>query len=707
MSRPAQFWIADTFTDSLAKLTGDEQKAAKTTAFDLQMDPSAPGLSFHKLDRARDKNFWSVRVNRDIRLIVHRTASSVMLAYVGHHDAAYQWAERRRIERHPKTGAAQIVEIRETVREIEVPRFATSEALPAAPPATKPALFAGASDDELLAYGVPETWLDDVRQANEDSLLDLADHLPAEAAEALLELATGGRPDRPMHATGGVDPFAHPDAQRRFRLVENVEELERALEFPWEKWTVFLHPAQRRIVESTYSGPARVSGSAGTGKTIVALHRAVHLARAHPDARILLATFSETLANALRVSLGRLIHNQPMIAERLEVHSMSGIGRRLYEANFGESTLATEDELRALIDRAAAEVGEHAFSPYFLWTEWSRVVDAWQLESWEDYRDVMRLGRKTRLAETRRAVLWSIFSKVHDSLTQRGLLTEPRMFRRLERHFAEAAYPPFEYCVIDEAQDIGVAELRFLAALDAGRPDSLFFAGDLGQRIFRTPFSWRALGVDVRGRSHTLCINYRTSHQIRRQADRLLPPELADVDGITERRGGTVSAFNGPEPQIRALESPDEEAAAIAEWLGARRQDGYAPHEIAVFVRSEAEVSRAQEAARRAGLPTIVLDERSDGASGKVVVGPMHLTKGLEFRAVAVVACDDEILPLQSRIENVDDEADLEDTYSTERHLLYVACTRARDHLLVTGVEPASEFLDDLQIDISVPNRRD
>ena len=694
-----QFRIADTFTDSLAKLTGDEQKAAKTTAFDLQMDPSAPGLSFHKLDRARDKNFWSVRINRDLRLIVHRTAASIMLAYVGHHDAAYRWAERRRIERHPKTGAAQIVEIRETVREIEVPRAVTIEEPAAAPPATKPALFAGASDDELLAYGVPETWLDDVRGADEDSLLDLADHLPAEAAEALLELATGGTPDRPMQATAGTDAFTHPDAQRRFRLVENVDELERALEFPWEKWTVFLHPAQRRIVDGAYNGPARVSGSAGTGKTIVALHRAVHLARAHPDARVLLATFSETLANALRERLGRLVHKQPSIAKRLEVHSMGGIGRRLYEANMGTLTLASDEVVRELIGQAAAEIEDHKFSPHFLWTEWSRVVDAWQLESWEAYRDVMRLGRKTRLAEAQRTVLWSIFSKVRDGLAERGLLTEAKMFQRLEHHFGAAAHPPFEYCVIDEAQDIGVAELRFLAAHSAGRPDSLFFAGDLGQRIFRTPFSWRALGVDVRGRSHTLRINYRTSHQIRRQADRLLPPELADVDGIAERRGGTVSAFNGPEPSIKVLESPDEEAAAIADWLTARRQERYAPHEIAVFVRSEGEITRAQEAVRLADLTSTELDARSEGVPDKVLVGTMHLAKGLEFRAVAVVACDDEVLPLQSRIENVADEADLEDTYSTERHLLYVACTRARDHLLVTGVEPASEFLDDLQID--------
>ena len=377
---------------------------------------------------------------------------------------------------------------------------------------------------------------------------------------------------------------------------------------------------------------------------------------------------------------------------------MGGICRRLYEANFGPATLVPEGEVRALIDRAAAEVGDHAFSPHFLWAEWSGVVDAWQLESWEAYRDVMRLGRKTRLAESQRAVLWSIFSRVRRVLDERGLLTEPRMFRRLERHVADARHPPFEFCVIDEAQDIGVAELRFLAALGGGRPDGLFFAGDLGQRIFRTPFSWRVLGVDVRGRSRTLRINYRTSHQIRRQADRLLPPELADVDGITERRRGTVSAFNGPEPGIQVLESSDEEAAAIAHWLTALRQEGFAPHEIAVFVRSEDEIARAQDAVRLADLNPVVLDKRSEGALDSVAVGTMHLAKGLEFRAVAVVACDDEILPLQSRIENVADEADLEDTYSTERHLLYVACTRARDRLLVTGVEPASEFLDDLRM---------
>jgi len=276
-----RFLIADSFTDSLARLTGDEQKAAKTAAFDLQLDPARPGLSFHRVDRAKEKNFWSVRVNSDIRIIVHRTSSSLLLCYVDHHDAAYEWAERRKLTTHPKTGAAQIVEIRERVQEVVVPVYVQEEQ----PSPSGPPVLDQRSEDELLGFGVPSEWLDDVRSADEETLLALMDRLPAEAAEAVLELATGGIPRVPVATS--EDPFEHPDAQRRFRTLENVEELGRALEFPWDRWMVFLHPDQREWVEQHFNGPARVSGSAGTGKTIVALHRAVHLARINPEARVL------------------------------------------------------------------------------------------------------------------------------------------------------------------------------------------------------------------------------------------------------------------------------------------------------------------------------------------------------------------------------------------------------------------------------------
>lgn len=686
-----EFRIADTFTDSLAKLTGEEQKAAKTTAFDLQLNPVNPGMQLHKLDRAKDPNFWSARVSKDIRLIIHKTEASFLLCYVDHHDKAYDWAMRRKLETHPKTGAAQLVVIRETVQEIVIPKY-----IEIAQP--KPLLFAKRSDDELLGYGVPVEWLSDVRQANEDTLLTLADHLPREAAEALLELATGGKPQAAQPAAKGANPFEHPDALRRFRVMNDVEELARAMEFPWEKWTIFLHPAQRQLVERDFNGPARVAGSAGTGKTIVALHRAAHLARHNRQSRVLLTTFSDPLAKSLDTKLRRLLHNEPRLAENIEVHSLDTIGRKLYKARIGAPKMASDKVIRELLADAAKEVEGHKFSLRFLCSEWEEVVDAWQLKSWEEYRDVKRLGRKTRLPEPQRVLLWRIFDRVRSQLTERGLLTYAGLFTQLAEELSKNKKPPFDFAVVDEAQDVGIPQLRFLAALGAEQPNGLFFAGDLGQRIFQQPFSWKALGVDVRGRSRTLTINYRTSHQIRQQADQLLGPSVSDVDGNTEERGNTISVFNGPAPEIQVLNSQKEETKTVGGWLSDRIKDGVRPNEIGFFVRSEAELDRAKAAVEAAGLKFKILGENVETASDFVSLSTMHLAKGLEFRAVVVMACDDEIIPLQERIESVSDEADLEEVYNTERYLLYVACTRARDFLLVTSAAPASEFLDDLRM---------
>jgi superfamily I DNA/RNA helicase len=536
-----------------------------------------------------------------------------------------------------------------------------------------------------------------VRAATEDTLFSLAEHLPGEAAEALLEIATGGKPRVPQASVGVTRPFQHPDAQRRFRVMRDVEELQRALDYPWEKWTVFLHPEQRQWVERDCAGPTRVSGSAGTGKTIVALHRAAHLARANPGARVLLTTFSDALANALRTQLKRLVSGEPRLAQHIEVYSLDAIGVRLYQAQVGRVTLASREVTMDLLREAAQAVGGHKFSLPFLVTEWEQVVDAWQLETWEAYRDVARLGRKTRLPERQRAVLWSIFERVRAGLNERKLLTSARLFTTLAAALAKSKKSPFDFVVVDEAQDVTIAQLRFLAAVGQGRPNALFFAGDLGQRIFQQPFSWKALGVDVRGRSRTLRVNYRTSHQIRTQADRLLGPQVTDVDGNSEDRSDTVSVFDGPPPVIRVLKSESEEIKAVGSWLAERAKEGVLPHECGLFVRSTAQLDRAKAAAKKAGTPFKILDQHVETEIAHLAICTMHLAKGLEFRAVAVMACDDEIIPLQERIETVGDDADLQEVYDTERHLLYVACTRARDHLLVTSVEPASEFLDDLR----------
>lgn len=687
------FLIADTFSGSLAKLTGDEQKQVKTTAFDLQMNPASPGMSFHKLGRAKDKNFWSIRVSSDIRIIVHKTDTSLLLCYVDHHDRAYQWAERRKLETHPKTGAAQLVEVRETVQEIVVPALVrTGSGF-----SQKPILFAGLTEEDLLGYGVPVEWLADVYAADEDSLLQLADHLPSEAAEALLELATGGRPPKATTIFAGIDPFRHPDAQRRFRVMADADELAKALDYPWEKWAVFLHPLQRQLVEKDYSGPARVSGSAGTGKTIVALHRAVHLARTNPDARVLLTTFSTALANALHIKLQHLIGNQPRLAERLEVVAIDELGRRLYAAQNTGTKLASREDIELFIQNILTASPDVNFSQNFVLGEWEDVVDAWQINTWEEYRDIKRLGRKTRLPELQRAKLWTIFGELKSLLAEKSLVTHADVFTRLSIMLRSRRNSLFDFAVVDEAQDMSAPQLRFLSELAAGRPNGLFFAGDLGQRIFQTPFSWRSLGVDIRGRSQTLRINYRTSHQIRIQADKLLAPEVSDVDGNTEEHRGTISVFNGPSPEIRRFDDENAEWEGVSRWLADRVSEGINPEEIGVFVRSDKEISRAVIAVEHAGLPYTVLNEKFTMLPLTLTISTMHLAKGLEFRVVVVMACDDEVIPSQTRIESISDKGDLEEVYETERHLLYVACTRARDDLLITCANAGSEFLDDMR----------
>jgi hypothetical protein len=703
------FRIADTFTDSLTRLNGQEQKTVKTTAFDLQMDPSSPGLHFHRIDKSKDANFWSLRVSRDLRIVVHKTAGSILLCYVDHHDKAYAWAVRRRIEAHPRTGTIQIVEVRELIEEI-TPESAAPEII--VPPsvtrvATARLPFESLSDDGLLNAGIPADWVHTIRGASEDTFLEVADHLPPEAAEALLEYAaTGMLPIRPVVAEPRVpaslpepasrlDFTISPDTLRRFRVIENVEELERALAYPWEKWTVFLHPSQQEIVERSFSGPSRVAGSAGTGKTVVALHRAARLAQIDQRARVLLTTFSQPLANALEHKLRILLGKRSEIVPRITVTPFRGVAEELYQLAFGRRpAVASEDLIRSVLTKAAGDQGVTEFTARFLYSEWTNVVDAWQLDSEVAYGEAPRLGRKNRLSTKQRARLWPVFAAAREALNKRGIRTWAQIFGEVARHYGAQERKPFTHIVVDEAQDLGVPELFMLVAIAPVAPDALFFAGDLGQRIFQQPFSWTAVGVNVR-RSLILKVNYRTSHQIRETADKLLPKVLRDVDGLQEERSGTVSVFNGPVPLISHHSTAEAEIAAVSTFISEAIAGGIAPSAIGGFVRSREQLDRVRAAVKKAGLSVFELSGEGEAQTGRISVGTMHLAKGLEFKAVAVMACDDDVLPLQSRIESVADEVELDDVYETERQLLYVACTRARDRLMISCVSPGSEFLKD------------
>eukprot|EP01037_Dinobryon_pediforme_P019876 gene19876-20379_t len=410
------FRIADTFTDALTRLPSQDQKAVKVSVMDLQLDPSAPGLQMHRIDKSKDPNFWSARVNRDIRLILHKTTASLLVAFVGHHDDAYDWAERRRIETHPKTGAVQIVEVRERVEEAEpdaVRRWTEPQVAPAAPAKSAPPIFARLSDSDLLSVGVPQDWLATVQGATETGFFDLSDHLPSEASEALLEYAATGilrRPEPEAAQAPVADPFQHPDARRRFLTVASADELRAALDAPWDKWSVFLHPSQRAVVERTFNGPARVVGSAGTGKTVVALHRAVRAVRQDPNARVLLTTFSEPLANSLRVKLPILAGPDSLIVPRITVASFQGLATELFQLAFARKPrVATDEQIAVVLMAAAEDASLKGFSRRFLVSEWANVIDAWQVADADGYTAVPRLGRKNRLGAKQRQVLWPVF----------------------------------------------------------------------------------------------------------------------------------------------------------------------------------------------------------------------------------------------------------------------------------------------------------
>lgn len=679
-----KFLIAETFTRSLTKLDGQSQALIKQAAFDFQINPANPGFSFHKLERVRDKSFWSFRVNQDLRIIVHRSESSLVLCYADHHDEAYAWAEVRRLETHPQTGVAQFVEVKERIEEVvrHVVRDQESE----------PPIFAKYEADYLLALGVPSEWLDAVRTIGESAFDKICDHLPAEAAERLLKLACGEPVPRPI-ADKPDDPFNHPDAQRRFRVLDDQDELKRALDFPWEQWIVFLHPTQRSIVERKFKGPARVSGSAGTGKSVVALHRATQLVKKNPGAHVLLTTYSRTLAARLAQQADLLLNPASRERQLLRIEHLHKVTRELWTQTTGKSFVAVEGKkLNEMLEAAKSKLAPLSdLSLPFLRSEWDAIVDAWGIRSWTSYKGVSRAGRATPLGAKQRLLIWKIFEEVQRNLQSFGWMT----WNGLSYDVAKAMYEkrPFDHVVADECQDFGPAELTLLRSLVEPGDNDLFLCSDAGQRIYKKPAAWSSVGIDVRGRSTRLSINYRTTEQIRKYADAMLPEVMDEGDGEQEKRS-TVSVLMGVLPETRGFDRVSKEIESVSKWLKGLLTEGYAARDIAIFARTEGALrDRAAPALEKAGLTGHWLNEEQPPSNADASLGTMHRAKGLEFKAVAIMGCDNDLLPLAYGMKDLVDDADREAYIEQERNLLYVACTRARERLLVTYTGKPSSWV--------------
>lgn len=703
--------IAQSFVKQLRTFAKRDQEAISLKVIALQAGMTESRHKLHKVDG--DAGWWSAYVNGDLRIILQRPGENeCVVCWVDHHDAAYRWARNHTLAKHPATGVMQLVEVQEVVVEKEKGRDEGKVATIC----EKMGVDAG----QLLAWGIPEMWVERVLGArDEDELLEIGEyHLPADAAEVVLKLAVGERPEgtgaaasEEESAAGEGEAVAEEVREgegaesakewktQEWWVVTDDEDLKTALEDAnWDSWCVYLHPSQKKIAYRTYEKAYRVCGSAGTGKTVVALHHARHIVETDAGARVLIATYSENLARDLDARCRILM--RPRELERCEAKGLGAFAEGLYkglcadELGMGKAQyVMTGKEWRAaarqILDGAGAEQATGK-SLAFLLSEMERIIEPRQIRDEQGYVRAKRRGVKTRLAEEVRRKIWRAIEGVHEEFRARGMLTPEEMFGILARFYREHPEVPryYSHAIIDESQDLCEVELEFLTAYFGTKGGRLFFAGDVGQRIIRYSFPWKPFGIDLRGCSRVLKVNYRTTRQIRQQADKLMVADASDADDVRQDRTGTISLLAGPAPEVRQFVTVEEEVAGVAKYLD-RLAKTVPASAVAIFVRNEKSFERAWAAVRASAYGKV-----PEGAELPKVY-TMFEAKGLEYRAAVVMACDSELLPDPERLEEAGIIADMDEIYDTERNLLYVACTRAREYLLITcGGTPSSLLLD-------------
>jgi hypothetical protein len=665
--------LSETFHRARSRLTKDESDDASLVAMDLCFGVETPGMQLHRVTNRRDPHWWSARVNLDLRIILHRRDGDQVICHVDHHDAAYRWAEHHSLSIHEVTGAPQVV--KHEVVEVIV-KTTTRVHYP----------FAEIPDRVLLAYGVPRDWLERIRTAPESTCLDILDELPDEAGERMLKVLDGSPPALPRKIRVG-DPFQHPDARRNFHVITTDDALRGALRGPWEAWQLFLHPDQRDSVDRDHAGAARVTGGPGTGKTVVCVHRAARLARAGVG-RVLLTTYSRTLRDLLAAQVDQFLGDDRTTRARIDVDSLQDWALRYAEATLGSrapKVAADADVTRAL----DAAIAEHAprFPRAFVHDEWDRVIEPHGIETLEKYLSVRREARGRSLHPLQRTRLWPTFASTRTALRAEGWETWSSITRRAATLMLQRGEAPYAHVIADEAQDFGPGELALLRALVRPGANDLFVASDPYQRIYAERATLAQAGIEIRGRSSTLRTNYRTTEQIRRFADRL-------IERPKRWGGGGSSRMRGAEPRQRTYASIEQERAAVVRWLRKLVSDAFRPADIVVMARTRRLLAeRVVPAIEAAGFAAIDLAQGNRDAPSGVRYCTMHRGKGLQFRAVVVMGVDGEHVPLRSIMARHHDGIAQRRAQELERNLLYVAVSRSRERLLVTGAVEASPLL--------------
>ena len=707
----AEVRMHDLFHDSYEKLEGSARSRVLSFIMKLQQDPEAPGLDYKIPKGAKRNSVRTARVTDFYRAVLLAAGedagtSILYLVAVKAHDAAYEYANKLTLQVNPKTGAAELFDAIALDEAVDRARSAQP-----AEPLAKPLMPSKVRQRDLERFGVEAEIAEQLKKVtDEDTLEAIITALPSSQSNAVLDLVYGKSPDEVwadlvIEDPGEVDvddietALQRPLSRLSFTTYEgeNEDELRAVLEGDFAKWRVWLHPLQRKLAQHTgWNGPFRVTGGAGTGKTVTAIHRARHLARqldaANATQKVLFTTFTKNLARTIEAQLKQLAG--PSIVERVDVVNIDALARRVFTASeenrkiVGSVKLVANDadEVRELWSSAALVAAGH-WDPAFLADEWALVVLGNAITDEAGYLRVTRSGRSHRLTRPQRADVWQVVEQFERLMRSQGLMT----FTQLAAQAAAtlAADPSlrdqigYRHAVIDEAQDLHPAHWKLLRALIAPDTDDLFIVGDAHQRIYGRPAPLSRYGIETRGRSRRLTINYRTSKEILQWCLKAVDSDVDDLDLSSDTLAGARSVFGGPDPESRQFSSIDDEDKGIAtqinDWIG----EGFAQSDIAVFTFDRKAVNEIAESLVSNGIDSVVVTDRSDDdkLGDAVRVMTMHRSKGLEFRAVAIARLGADTFPPYYVQKLSGPERALQERRL--RSVLYVAGSRARERLSV------------------------
>lgn len=676
--------LSQDFLAQLPKLPAAVQGKVMKWTVRFQADPTAPGINYETIKAARDPNLRSIRIDGDWRGIVFKPPRGdvYVLLYVGHHDSAYRWAENKKLTINPVTGAMQLISLEHVVEPAPAPapQGGGEEGMAL--------LYAGLSNTQLMSLGVPEDMLDAVRAVDSEEALDaLQPHLPSEAYEGLFLVAAGDTVEQVLQSRAtrvdakvDTEDFGKAletaESRSRFYVVEDEEALRAVMNAPLAQWRVFLHPTQYRLARGNRNGPVRVLGGAGTGKTVLAMHRAKWLAEnATPEGKkVLFTTFTRNLAIDIEQNLKTLCSRETM--EKIEVKNLDA-----WVAGFMR---AHRIEHRIVYDRSqdgALQAWQAAMTmtdpkldlpDEFYEDELEQVVLAQGVTTLDQYRTVRRVGRGMVLTRAMRDAIWPVFEEYRGQLASRRLKEVDDAYREIAE-MIEAdpqGRPDYSAIVVDETQDFGPQALKLLRAMIPPGTNDLFFVGDGHQRIYnRNRAVMSRCGIDIRGRAHKLYLNYRTTEEIRRQAVALLEGcEIDDLDGGLDENKRYKSLSHGPSPEICLASGLDEAATLAAGFVRRWLEQCKDVDDLSFCVVSHSNKYRDALGARfnAEGMKTITISAQGSYDEGRNVVhlATMHRAKGLEFDCVVVVAPKDYLGPAEKTL--------------AHRRLLYVALTRAK-----------------------------